>query len=479
VHELFAADHGRPEAQQRQHREDGNSQHGADLPIVPAGHAAVVSLDLHHHFFPEVKTQLALVEGCKHSLDLSVPVAEVEIETDRAVEDIRKRAKVPGFRPGKVPPSLIRKQFAADVRQKVLESLIPKVLQKQFEAENLSVVGTPDITDVHFHDGEPLKFKAEFEVVPEIELGDYKDVEVPYHDPEVTDEDVAKRIDEIREQKAQYINVDPRPLENGDYAVVGLESIAGVEGEAVKQDEMVLEIGGADTFEAFTTNLLGLSPGDEKDFEVAYPENYGSAKLAGKTVGFHATVKGVRKKELPELNDEFAQDLGDFRNMDELRDQIRKSIFSQRQYEAQQEAKNRIVDKLVDAHEFPVPELFVERQIKNRVEQSLRAMAAEGMDPRSLKLDWNKVKESQRDKALREVKASMLLSKISERESIHATREEVDREVARHAQQNREPVAAMQMKYEKDGTLGRIANHIQTEKTLGFLFEHARKTAEA
>lgn len=422
---------------------------------------------------------MALVEGCKHSLELAVPVADVQSETERAVEDVRKRAKLPGFRPGKVPPSLIRKQFAGDIRQRVLETLIPKFLQKEFEAENLNVVGTPDITDVHFHEGEPLKFKAEFEVVPSIELGDYKDVEVPYHDPEVSEEDVAKRIEEIREQKAQYINVDPRPLQDGDHAVVALQSTSGVEGDPVKQDEMVLEIGGADTFEAFTENLRGLSPGDEKDFEVTYPEDYGAAKLAGKKVGFHATVKGVRRKELPELNDEFAQDLGDFRTVDELREQVRKNIFTQRQFESQQAAKDKIVDKLVDAHEFPVPEVFVERQIKNRVEQSLRTMVAQGLDPRQLKLDWEKVKEAQREKATREVKASMLLQKISEREAIHATRDEVDKEVARHAQQNREPVAAVQMKYEKDGTLGRIASHIQTEKTLNFLFEHARKTAEA
>jgi trigger factor len=420
---------------------------------------------------------LALVEGCKHSLEISIPVDAVASETAKVVADIQKRAKLPGFRPGKAPASLIRQQFAGDIRQKVLENLIPEHLQQQIEAENLSVVGRPDISDVHFHDGEPLRFKAEFEVVPEIELKDYKDVEVPYHDPEVTDEDVEKRIEELRGQKAEYINVDPRPLVDGDHAVVALESVAGVEGEPVKQDEMVLEIGGADTFEAFSSNLRGLTPGDEKDFEVTYPEDYGSARLAGKAVTFHATLKGIRKKELPELNDEFAQDLGDYRNVEELRDAIRKGIFGQRQYEAQQEAKNKIVDGLVDLHEFPVPEVFVERQIQNRVEQSLRAMAAEGIDPRSIKLDWEKVKESQREKALREVKASMLLSKISEREAIHATRDEVDKEVERQARQSREPVAAVQMKFEKDGTLGRIASHIQTEKTLNFLFEHARKTA--
>jgi trigger factor len=422
---------------------------------------------------------LALVEGCKHSLEISVPVAEVESEANQVTANVQKRAKLPGFRPGKAPASIIRKQFAADIRQQVLENIIPRVLHQQFEAENLNVVGTPDVSDVHFHEGEPLRFKATFEVVPEIELGEYKGVEVAYHDPEVTDEDVTKRIDEIREQKAQYLNIDPRPLENGDHAVVGLESIAGVEGEPIKQDEMVLEIGGADTLEPFTENLRGLSPGDSKDFEVTYPENYGGERLAGKTVTFHATVKGVRKKELPEVNDDFAQDLGDFRTVDELRDAIRKGIFGQRQNEAQQAAKQRIVDKLVDAHDFPVPVFYVDRQIKSRVEQSLRAMAAEGMDPSQIKLDWNKVKESQQEKATREVKASLILTKVAERESIHPTRDEVDKEVERHARQTREPVAALQMKYEKDGTLNRIASHIQTEKTLNFLFEQARKTTES
>jgi trigger factor len=422
---------------------------------------------------------LALVEGCKHSLEISIPVDQVESETGRVVDDIQKRAKLQGFRPGKAPANLIRKQFAGDIRQKVLENLIPVHLQKQLEAENLNVVGTPDISDVHFHDFAPLKFKATFEVFPEIALGEYTNVEVPYQDPEITEEDIAKRIDEIREQKAQYINIDPRPVVDGDFAVVSLESLDGVVGEPVKTDEMVLEIGAKETFEAFTENLRGLTPGDEKDFEVAYPEDYGSEKLAGKTVKFHAVLKGLRRKELPELDDEFAQELGDYRTVAELTEAVRKALFAQRQNEAQQAAKNQIVDKLVDAHDFPVPEAFVERQIKNRVEQRLLAMAEQGIDPRKLKLDWDKVKESQREKAVREVKASLLLGKVSERESIHATRDEVDSEVEKVARQQRKPVAAVHMEFEKDGTLGRIASHIQTDKTLNFLFERARKTAES
>lgn len=420
---------------------------------------------------------MALVEGCKHALEISVPAQEVDSETARVTADVQKRAKLQGFRPGKAPTSLIRKYFASDIRQKVIEALIPKHLQKQFEADNLNVVGTPDITEVHLHDGEPLRFKAEFEVVPEIELGEYKGVEVPYQEPAVSDEDVSKRLEELRGQKAEYVNIDPRPVENGDFAVVSLESLSGLEGEPLKTDELTLEIGGEDTLPEFTESLLGATPGEEREMDVHYPEEYGSERLAGRTVRFRAMLKGIRKKESPELNDEFAQDLGDYRTLDELREALRKNIQGQRQHEAQEESKNQIVEKLVDMHEFPVPRVFVERQVRNRVEQSMRAMSSEGVDIDKLNIDWAKVMETQKEKAEREVKASLLLSKVAAQEHIHATRDEVDKEVERIARQQREPVAAVQMRFEKDGTLNRIANHIQTAKTLNFLFEHARKTA--
>jgi trigger factor len=407
-----------------------------------------------------------------------VPVEEVEAETQRAVAEVQKKARLKGFRPGKAPTRIIREYYGPEIRKKVLDSVIPKHLQQRFEQDNLNVVSRPDITDVHFHEGEPLRFKAEFEVSPAIELKEFQGLTVPYNDPQVTDADIDQRLEELREQKAEYVNVDPRRLADGDYAVLALESINLPANEAVKNDEMMLEIGGKDTFEDFSRNLRGLSPGDEKEFDVAYPEDSAQRRLAGKTVAFKAVVKGLRRKELPELNDDFAQDLGDFRDLGELRETVRKSLFAQREYEAQQKAKQNLVDQIVDAHEFPVPEVFVEGQIQNRVQQQLRGLAAEGVDPRQFKIDWERVKESQRDSAVREVKASMLLSRIAEREAIHATREEVDRELERLARQQREPIAAVRMKLEKDGTLGRIASHIQTEKTLNFLFEHATKVAE-
>lgn len=417
-------------------------------------------------------------QNIRRTLELTIPAPEVEEETERVVESIRKRVRLPGFRPGKVPAGIVRRRYEQDIRHDVLEKLIPKYLFKRAEEEGLNVVGTPNVTDVQFAPGEPLRFKAEFEVAPEIELKQYKDLTVPYQDPEVSEADIDQRIEELREQKAEYVNVDPRPIAAGDHAVVALESLSGIAGPPIKQDELTLHIGGEDTLPGFSEALTGLSPGEEKEFDVTYPEDYGQPRLAGKTVRFRARVKGIRRKELPEANDEFARDLGDYQNMGELREAVRKAIFAERQFVAQEEAKNKLVDALVDAHDFPVPEAYIERQIEAQVERRLQLLAAEGVDPRSIKLDWQKLKESQRDKAVREVKASLLLHKIADTEDIHATQDEVDREVQRLARQTREPVAAVRMRLEKEGALGRIAARIRTEKTLSFLFDHARKTAE-
>jgi trigger factor len=417
-----------------------------------------------------------LVEGCKHEIEITVPVDEIARETDRVVADIQQKAKLPGFRPGKAPASLIRSKFSKQVRDDVLENLLPKYFKQKVEEEHLEVVGRPNVKDVHFHEGEPLVFKAEFEVAPEIELKDYRGVTVHYSEPHVSDEDIAKRLDEIREQKSQFVNVEPRPLVDGDYAVVTLDSLSGVE-QAIHQDEVVLHVGDPDTMAGFSEALRGMSPEEEKEFEVTYPEDFGQERLAGKTVHFRAKLTTIRTKELPELNDEFAQDLGDYQTLDDLREAVRKAIFHEREYAAQQKAKDQLIGKLIETHEFPVPEAYIERQIESRLENQFRELAERGIDPAKLKIDWAKLRDAQRPKALHDVKASLLVDKIAEREAIAPTNDEVDAEVQRIAKQQREPVAAVRKKLQKDGVLSRIAYQIRSNKTLNFLFEHARKEA--
>lgn len=416
-------------------------------------------------------------DTCKRETEITVPVEDVLHETDHVIQHVRERARIPGFRPGKAPANIIKSRFRQEIRNDVLEHILPKAFRKRAEEEKWDVVGTPNVTEIHFEDNEPLRFKAQFEVAPKFELGEYRGLEVPYAEPQVSEEDVDKRVEELRNRKAEFVNEDPRPLADGDYALISLESVEGLDGDPIRNEAMSIRIGDTETLPEFTENLRGVSPEEEREFSVKYPEDYGSERLAGKDVKFRVSVKNVRRRELPEINDEFARDLGDYQGLTELRDAIRSSIRAEREYAAAQEAKNKAVDKLVDDHVFPVPDTFIDRQIEVQLDRQLRELAAQGVDPSKLKLDWEKLREARKEAAIRDVRASLLLERIADAESIYANNEEVDRELNALARREREPVAALRMKLEKDGTLGRIAARIRTEKVLNFLFENARKVA--
>ena len=418
---------------------------------------------------------MSTVADCKRSIEVEIPVEEVEKVRQRVAENIRQKVRLPGFRPGKAPANMVESRFESDIRQEVLDQLLPQAFRAKVEKEDLRVVGQPNITDLHYHKGEPIRFKADFEVAPEFEIANYHGLPVKYEEPVVTDEDLSGRLEQMRERRAEFVNLDPRPIEDKDYVVVSLQSKEGL-AEPIAQDSTI-EVGGADTFPSFTEALLGANPGDVKDAEVVYPEDYGEPRLAGKTVKFSLTPKVIQKKELPALDDEFARDLGDYQTLDELREAVRKSIFNEKQHAAQQVAKEALIDRLVEANDFPIPETYVNRQIENQLTMQLRQATGRDIDLSKLNLDWNKVKEKQRDPAVRSVKASLLLEKVSDKEGIRATKDEVDREVQRIAQQEREPIPVTRAKLDKDGTLGRIAGHIQTEKTLQFLFDQAQKQA--
>lgn len=418
---------------------------------------------------------MALIEGCKHSIDVTIPAEAMAAEIEKVTESIRSKAHIQGFRPGKAPASLIRSRYAQQIRQEALENLVPKYLEQACERENLRVVSRPSIKDLHFHEGEAVHFKAEFEVAPEFELKDVRGLRVAYAEPVVTDEEVEERLNQIRESRAEFINIDPRPVEDGDHCLVSLETISGVEGDPLRQDDINIEVGGKDTFASFSDALRGAVPGDEKEAGVTYPEDYAVERLAGRTVRFRITLKQIRRKELPEPNDDFARDLGDFQSIGEVREEIRKAIFREKDYEAQVKAKNDLVDQIVAMHDFPVPEAYIDDRIEHMLDGQLRSMQAQGVDTSKIRIDWQKLRQNQYEQAKHDVKAALLLGKIASSENIHATEEEIDAEVQRIARQRREPVAAVRLKLEKEGGLQTIVNRIITDKTLKFLFDHAVK----
>lgn len=413
---------------------------------------------------------------CKRSIEVEIPLEEVQKAKAEVTETIRGRARLPGFRPGKAPLDIIRAKFGQEIRKEVLDKLLPQAFRARVEKEELKVVGTPDIRDLKFEPDQPIRFTATFEVAPEFELGEYHGLSVAYEEPSVTDEELDARLESMRETKAEYVNVDPRPIENGDYVMVSLQSIAGL-AEPLSQDTVQLHIGEEDALPEFAANLIGVQPGEMKEFDVTYPADYGQENLAGHTVRFQITPKVIRRKELPALDDEFARDLGDYQNLDELKTAFRKSIFGEKQFAAQQKAKETLLDQLVEANPFPIPEVYVDRQIENQVRNRLRDLQAKGVDPSKLQLDWEKIKETQKDQATRNVKVALLIDKIAEREGIYATKDEVDREVNAIARREREAVPVVRARLEKDGVLARIADHIRTEKAVQLLFDQAAKHA--
>jgi len=419
---------------------------------------------------------LAGTESCTSELDIEIPWVEVEKESDKALKGLSKGVRVPGFRQGKAPKSVLRMRFKDEIKSEVLERLLPKYFWEKAEADNLKVVGTPDVADLHFEDNEPVKFKAVFEVFPDYELGNYRRLEVPYLEPLVEDSDVDAELERLRESQASYRNLDPRPLADGDLAVFSLKSEPVDDSPAVDQEETTLTIGADETLPDFSNALRGKSPDDEVDFEVTYPDDFASEKLAGKSIPFHAKILGIREKELPDLDDDFAKDVdAQFETFDALKSRIREGMLDMRRNQGSQRAKDQLVDQLVKAHDFPLPKRLVDQQIGTRLENNLRSLSQQGVDVKSLDVDWQKIGESERPRAEHDVKAGLILGRIADVENIQADDSQIDAEVERYAEQNQLSAGGARKKLAEDGTLDRIKSFYRNEKVLSFLFDEAEK----
>jgi trigger factor len=419
--------------------------------------------------------------NCLREIQVEIPADVVTRETDSLVQKYQKLARVPGFRRGKVPATLVRQRYAEELKNDVVENLIPKYLQQETEKQGLKPVSAPRISDWHIAEGEPLRFKATFEVLPSIEVSGYKDLCPEPKSFSVSDEEVEAALNNLREQQATYTVVENRPLQDGDYAQVAFTGVPKRPGESgedkgkpVKVEDVLIEIGGANTVPGFTENLRGAQAGEERSFEVNYPEDFADSRLAGTAFTYTVTVKGIKQKHLPELNDNLAREVGDLDNLEALKQRVRESLLAGKEHEAEQEAKEKIIDQLVERHEFPVPEALVERQVQLRLERGLRALSAQGMRTEDLKkMDFARLRAGQRESALKEVKVSLILDRIAELEKIEASDEEVNQEVEALAHQARQPVEEVRTRLTRDGALDRIRNRLRSEKTLDYLFRRS------
>jgi trigger factor len=434
-----------------------------------------------HQHAPSLNPELT------REIEVEVGADEVSKSFKTVVKRYQKLARIPGFRAGKVPESLIRSKFAKEVRQEVLESLVSERFRKAITEQKLRPVSEPQLLDMQLVDGQPLKFKAAFEVAPEIDITGYDSVRVSRPDAALTGEEFDAELNRVLDSHATVEPVEEdRVLLDGDWAEIQFRGEVKDLAQTVTEDgvqnastqapitgeDVLIEIGGKNTLAAFNEALRGAKPGQELKFEVDYPADFGERRLAGQTVSYDVTVKGIKHKSYPERDAEFAKQLGNYESWDDFEGKLREHAADRKKSSLDNAAKDKLLGELIERFQFPVPEAFVQQQIEARLDRGLRALAQQGMSVEDMrKLDFVRLREAQRDQAINEVKASMVLDRIAEVEGVAVSDEDVDRELLMLSIQSREPLEALRERLSKDGGLDRIREQMRREKTGSVLYE--------
>jgi len=422
-----------------------------------------------------------MAEGsCRRELELEIPAEEVTKKIESVAKEFARLANVPGFRRGKAPVSLIRRKFAEDIKGEVLQSLVPERVEKAVAEQKLTPVSQPQVDKLDFNEGQPLKFRAVFEVLPEFELGDYKNLELEMPALEITEEDVTKTLEDMRERAATFAPVEGRVIQDGDYAQVKLLGTPEGGGDPLQADSVLCHIGAEETMEPFNANLKGANVGEHKNFDVEYPADYPDPKLAGKKYHYAVEVLGIKAKKLAELNDDFAKDVSDAATLEELKKKVREGLEHQRDHKHKELLHEKVLAEVVKLHDFPVPQSLVEHQMDARLERVVRSLAAQGVDPRAVNVDWVTLRKRQEERATDDVKAELIVDRIASTENIDVTNEEVTHELEHMAGHSGESAEAMRARLTKQGTLDRMKAKLRSDKTLDWLAQNAKiKTVAA
>jgi trigger factor len=411
---------------------------------------------------------------CQREVSVEIPADVVAKEEQTVISELQKHARVPGFRRGKVPAAIIRQRFREDIKSELVEHLIPRYFRQETEKQHLVPVSQPQVTDLDLAGGKPMRFKASFEVLPEIDVSGYQEIHPEKIEISVTDEEVDQALANLREQHSTYENVEEaRPLQDGDYAQAGFTGTSGeADAKPINVDDVLVEIGGTNTMAEFSDNLRGAKAGEARSFDVTYPQEFSDKRLAGKTVHYEVQIKSIKRKSAPELTDDFAKEVGsEFESLENLKLRIRESIQAGKQQDEERRSKDKLVQDLVTKFDIAVPESMVEQQIDTRLDRGMRALAAQGMRTEDLKnMDMGRLREGQRQAARREVQASLLLDKIADVETVEVSDEELNSEIESLAKQMQQTAEAVRKRLEENGAVDRIRARIRNDKTLEMLY---------
>ncbi len=419
-----------------------------------------------------MKAELTDINDTRKDLKVEIPTDIVNEGIDRIARDYSKRARVPGFRPGKAPARIIKQRYKSEILHDLMHDLIPRAVDDALRERGMEALDTPDIRDVNVDENQPLTFTASFDTVPPFETGDYASLSLTRPINVVAEEAVDQALQRLRDRAARYEPVEGRGVEDGDTVTVDLRR-KDAQGQTDEHKDVAIELGAKANPPGLDEQLLGLTPDATKTFMLHYPSDYAITELADQDVEYAVSVKSVKRRVLPELDDEFAKDLGDFENLAALRARVREDLEHEARHAAERELRSGLMQQIAKRLPFDVPASLVEREIDRRIEDFARRMMEQGIDPRQAGVDWQAFRQSQRDPATEAAASALYLDQLARQERLEATQDEIEQEVSRYAERTGRTPAAVRAALEKEQGLSRIAVGIRREKSIEFLLARA------
>jgi trigger factor len=406
-----------------------------------------------------MKSDLVVVSETKKNLVIEIPSEEVDLEIQRITREYGRAARIPGFRPGKVPAGVVKQRFKEQILHEAGHELVERAVNDALRTHDVQPIEAPDVPHVHVKEGEALSFTATVETAPAVDPGDYGEIQLRRHPATVESEAVDKALEALRERAARYEPVEDRGAEAGDTVVMDLQRRSLAEGapaEPEKHENVSVELGADANPPGFDAELSGMRPDEEKTFTVAYPADHSVKELAGTSIEYAVKIRAIRRKVLPPLDDDLAKEVSDVDTLDKLRERVRESMVRQAANEAERALRNDLLKALASRVTAEVPAVLVERDLDRRLQDFVSHLLQEGVDPRKAGLDWANFREEQRPFAVDAVKATLMLDEVAKREQIQVSDEELDRDVESYARRSGRPVPDVRAQLEKDGDLERV-----------------------
>jgi trigger factor len=407
------------------------------------------------------------------AIEVEIPADRINAESQRVANEFSRQAKLPGFRPGKVPMNVVRSRFAKEIQEEVMSRLLPISFREAIADKGIEPVGDPQLRHIDpFIEGAPVKYKAEFDVKPSIELREYRGLEIDEPKIEVNDEDVDKMIDRLREQASSYRVETERGLQDDDFAMIEITT----SGEGVEPETRGghFRVGEESPLPELHEALQGKKAGDVASFEKQYGDDAHNEAFRGKKIKHDVTLKEIRVQEKPEVNDEFAKSVGNWDTVAQMRETITGDIRKHREFEALRGKKNQIGDRLLAAHDFDVPESLVEEELNKSLQNYARFLASQGVDVEKADLDWRKLADDFRPEAVKRVKRGLILEAIARKENLIVSDVEVDAEIRKAANESGRDFAEVKHRLRHDGGYEELRTSLSQERALDFVLSSAR-----